>query len=95
MKFTITGSAWEWRGPSPFYFMSIPPEISQDIKAISAGASYGWGAIPVQLSAGEHMWTTSIFTRDGHYIVPLKKALREVLGVGVGEGLTLTVELTP
>jgi len=94
MKFDVSGLIWEWRGPSPFYFLSMSPEASAAIKEIAAGASYGWGAIPVLLTSGEHKWTTSIFTKDGKYIVPLKKAIRSALHLGAGDSVNLTVEIT-
>jgi len=84
---------WEWRGPAPFYFVSISSEISAEIKADASATSYGWGAIPVRLTADDHLWTTSIFTRDGRYIVPIKKAIREALKVGEGDFIQLSVEL--
>ena len=94
MKFDVSGVIWEWRGPSPFYFVSMSPEASAAIKEIAAGASYGWGAIPVLLTSGKHEWTTSIFTKDGKYIVPLKKAIRTAIDVSLGNSVKLTVEIS-
>jgi hypothetical protein len=53
MKITFTGEVWYWRGPSPFYFVSIPKVEGEKIKAISAGVTYGWGVIPVSVTMGE------------------------------------------
>ena len=94
MKFDVSGIIWEWRGPAPFYFVSISSELSDKIKADSAATSYGWGAIPVRITSGDGEWTTSIFTRDGQYVVPLKKALREALQVAVNDTVAFAVELT-
>jgi hypothetical protein len=93
VKFDVSGLIWEWRGPAPFYFVSVCPEISAQIKADANATSYGWGAIPVRLTSDDDLWTTSIFTRDGQYIVPIKKAIREALKVGDGDLIQLTVEL--
>jgi len=93
VKFHLSGPIWEWRGPAPFYFVSISPEISAQIKADARATSYGWGAIPVRLTSNDHLWTTSIFTREGQYIVPIKKAIREALEVREGDVVQLTVEL--
>lgn len=65
-----------WRGPSPFHFVRIPAPQSAKIKEISSGASYGWGAIPVVAKIGKTEFTTSIFPKDGFYILPIKNVVR-------------------
>ena len=67
---------WYWRGPSPFHFVSSPAAQSKQIKEISSGVTYGWGAIPAAGMIGKTEFTTSIFPKDGLYIVPIKNAVR-------------------
>ena len=76
MEFAFRASVWEWRGPAPFYFVSVPAEMSEEILALSSGLSYGWGAIPALVRVGATTETTAIFPKDGLYAVPMKKALR-------------------
>jgi hypothetical protein len=66
----------EWRGPSPYYFVPVPDEESADIREVAAMATYGWGVIPVEARIGEVDFTTSLFPRDGVYLLPLKDAVR-------------------
>lgn len=35
MTLEFSGVIFYWRGPSPYYFVAVPPEQSSDIKAIS------------------------------------------------------------
>lgn len=53
--------------------------------------TYGWGAIPVTVRIGETAWTTSLFPRNGRYLVPLKDAVRKVEDLALGD--TVDVEL--
>ncbi len=76
MQIEFTGSIWYWRGPAPFYFVTIPEEQSQEIQAISGFVTYGWGVIPVRARIGETEWQTSLFPKDGRYIVPIKASVR-------------------
>jgi hypothetical protein len=76
MEFTFKGELWYWRGPAPFHFIKIPAAQSAKIKEISSGASYGWGAIPVIARIGKTEFTTSIFPKDGLYLLPIKNAVR-------------------
>ena len=38
--------------------------------------TYGWGMIPVQARIGATAWTTSLFPKDGSYLVPIKTRVR-------------------
>jgi hypothetical protein len=47
--------------------------------------------IPVEARIGDTRWTTSLFPKDGQYIVPLKDMVRRAEGIDVGD--TVTVRL--
>jgi hypothetical protein len=81
MRFVFTGRVIEWRGPSPYYFVPVPDEESADIRQVAALASYGWGVIPVEARIGEVVFTTSLFPKDGGYLLPLKNAVRKRRGL--------------
>jgi hypothetical protein len=76
VEFTFKGELFYWRGPAPFHFIKIPAAQSEKIKEISRGASYGWGAIAVVAKIGKTEFTTSIFPKDGLYLLPIKNAVR-------------------
>lgn len=76
IEFKFKATVWYWRGPAPFYFISIPEAQTKKIKEIAAGVTYGWGAIPVKAKIGKTEFTTSIFPKDGLYVVPIKNAVR-------------------
>jgi len=79
------GELWYWRGPSPFYFITVPEEPSAALKAISAEVTYGWGMIPVRARIGETHWDTALFPKDGRYVVPIKDAVRAAEGLADGD----------
>ena len=95
MDLVFAGRVFEWRGPAPFYFVAVPEEQSGDIREVAAQASYGWGVIPVAARVGRTSFTTSLFPRDGGYLLPLKAAVRGPEGLGVGDEarVQLTVRL--
>ncbi len=47
---TFTAELFEWRGPAPFYWLSLPADAGDYVRAEAAAATYGWGAIPVRVS---------------------------------------------
>ena len=95
MHLEFSGEIWFWKGPSPFYFITVPEENCTAIKATAGAVSYGWGMIPVSVEIGRTRWTTSLFPKDGRYIVPLKAAVRkaESLELGATVKVRLTVDV--
>lgn len=92
MEFEFTGEIWHWRGPAPFHFVTVPAEPSADIEALATAVSYGWGMIPVRARIADTEWTTSLFAKDGGYVLPVKSAVRQAEELELGH--TVTVRLT-
>ncbi|MFE5917508.1 DUF1905 domain-containing protein [Streptomyces sp. NPDC002285] len=92
MELAFTGPVIEWRGPAPYYFLRVPDEESADIREVAAMATYGWGVIPVEARIGEVAFETSLFPKDGGYLLPLKNAVRKPQGIGAGD--EVSVEMT-
>jgi hypothetical protein len=88
MEITFSNIIWYWRGPAPWYFVTIPDGYSQDIKAISSMVTYGWGVIPVTVQIGQTEWTTSLFPKDNLYIVPIKASVRKAEKLQEGQPVT-------
>ncbi|MEW1692976.1 DUF1905 domain-containing protein [Streptomyces sp. NPDC091265] len=89
MRVEFTGRVVEWRGPSPFYFATVPEEQAADIREVAAAATYGWGVIPVEARIGDTVFKTSLFPRDGGYLLPLKNAVRKPQGLSAGDDVTV------
>jgi hypothetical protein len=93
MQIEFSGEIWYWRGPSPFFFVTIPEEQSRDVKAISGMVTYGWGVIPVRVRIGRTEFTTSLFPKDGRYIVPVKANVRKAENLELGDVVTVRLEV--
>ena len=93
MHITFTGKIFFWRGPSPFFFVSVPEKQSEDIKAVSNLVTYGWGVIPVIVRIGRTEFTTSLIPKDGLYLVPLKVAVRKAENLSEGDMVTGSLEI--
>lgn len=92
MQIEFSGELIHWRGPAPYYFVRLPDPASAEIARIARMVSYGWGAIPVRALIEGQAFTTSLFPKDGGYLLPLKDAVRRHLSIGP-EGL-VTVRLS-
>src|SRR3954447_275894 len=92
MDLEFSGEMWFWRGPAPWHFVAVPDDECQAIAAAASLVPYGWGMIPVAARIGATGWTTSLWPKDGRYIVPVKTVVRKEEAIDVGD--TGSVRLT-
>ena len=83
----------EWRGPAPFVYAPVPPKHAAEIERIKKQASYGWGVIPVTATIAGLRFTTSLFPRDGTYLLPIKLAVRKQIGITVGDAVDVAMAI--
>jgi hypothetical protein len=93
MNIEFNGKIWFWKGPSPFYFVTVPADQSSDLKTVSGFVTYGWGMIPVTARIGQTEWKTSLFPKDGCYIVPIKDSVRKAEHLEEDEEVTIRLEV--
>ncbi len=93
MHIEFNGKIWFWKGPAPWYFVTVPAEQSRDLNVISGLVTYGWGMIPVQARIGNTEWKTSLFPKDGSYIVPIKASVRKAENLEEGDPVTVWLEV--
>lgn len=93
MNIEFSGKIWFWKGPAPWYFVTVPARHSRELKAISGFVTYGWGVIPVYVRIGKTAWTTSLFPKDGRYIVPIKASVRNAERLEKGDKVTIQLEV--
>lgn len=84
---------WFWRGPAPWFFVTVPEEQSHDLKALSGIVTYGWGMIPAHARIGKTKWKTSLCPKDGRYIVPIRASVRKAENLEEGDRVTIWLEV--
>jgi hypothetical protein len=94
VDFAFTGEVVEWRGPAPYYFLTVPEVESAEIKDAARGLEY-WGQVAVLVTIGDTEFATALFPKDGRYLVPLKVVVRRAEGIEPGEQLPAVLRLAP
>ncbi|WZH36792.1 MAG: DUF1905 domain-containing protein [Microbacterium enclense] len=75
---------WAARSDSDWYFVALPPELSDDIRETQTYRR-GFGGVRVDATIGTSTWRTSIFPQAGGvYVLPLKRAVRDAEGIVPG-----------
>lgn len=89
MELELRAEVWSWHGPAPHHFVTVPPRECADLATVAPFVSYGWGMVPVTVTLGGTTWPTSLWPKDGGYVVPLKASVRRAEGVEIGDLVTV------
>jgi len=94
---TFDAELWVWdaRRSETWTFVSVPIELSEDIRELTEGVRGGFGSVRVQATIGGSTWRTSVFpdSKSGCYALPIKRAVRNAEGLEPGAVTSVTIEL--
>lgn len=97
MIVSFEAELWIWaaRRDDSWTFVSLPTDLSADIRELFGGQRRGFGAVRVQATIGGTTWRTSIFpdSARGAYVLPVKRAVRRAESVEAGDVVPVTVEV--
>ena len=91
--FTFSAEAWQNPGGAGWHFVTLPPEVADEIRARTQQRPFG--SVPVTATVGDTSWQTSIFadTRSHSYLLPLKADARRRAGIAAGDRVTVSLDL--
>jgi hypothetical protein len=87
------GSPASWC-PAPFYFVTVPDDESAQLHEVARAVTYGWGMVPIRARIGATEWRTSLWPKDGRYVLPLRDAVRRAEQLDVGDTVTAWLALS-
>ena len=93
MQVAFAAELVEWRGPAPYHFLAVPPQGCEDLREAAALVSYGWGMVPVTATVGATTWTTSLWPRDGGYVLPVKDRVRTAERMALGGRVAVRLDV--
>lgn len=93
VELVFSGEIWEWRGPAPFYFVTVAEDVAEELQDLSPALTYGWGMIPATVTVGATTFRTSLWPKDGGYVVPLRDHVRRAEQVAEGDIVTISLLL--
>lgn len=95
MQADFTASLWATAGPTPWYFLTLPEELSDDIDDRTRGRQGGFGSVRVEVTLGSTTWRTSIFPSREHaaYLLPVKRAVRDAEGLVLGGATEVAIRV--
>lgn len=87
LDFKFNAELWEYSGKGTWHFVTVPEEISADIKAFTKHVTKGFKSVRVSVSIGDSHWQTSLFPskEKGAYVLPIKAAVRKAENLSEGD----------
>jgi hypothetical protein len=92
----VTSLLWMWKGDAAgrWYFVTVPEEQSDEIRAHALASPRGFGSVRVEARIEGVTWRTSVFPlNSGGYILPVKADVRRRAGIAAGDEVRLKLEL--
>jgi hypothetical protein len=91
----LTAQLWMWSGESAtWYFLTIPDDLSSEIRAESLLRRGGFGSVRVEVTVDDVTWRTSVFPqKNGGYVLPVKADVRRRPNIAAGDEVTAKLEL--
>ncbi len=93
LDFEFTAALWEWKGS--WVFVTLPVEMSADIKHFTRHTARGFRSVRVNVTLGETKWSTSLFPdkESGAYFLPIKKAIRKAETLDIGDSINVAISV--
>lgn len=78
LQWQFTASVWKYNSTKAWHFISLPTEISKEIRENLRWQEEGWGRLKVNAKIGNSEWKTSIWfdTKQNTYLLPVKSEIR-------------------
>lgn len=79
IKYSFSAKIWQYDGPNGWYFVSLPQNISKEIRENLRWQEEGWGRLKASAKIETVEWETAIWyaTKRNTYILPLKADIRK------------------
>jgi hypothetical protein len=93
--YAFDATVWEHEGDGAWHFVSVPPDVADEIAERTEGRTGGFGSVRVEVTIGRSTWRTSLFpdARRGTYVLPVKKAIRTAESLADGSRAAVRVDV--
>jgi hypothetical protein len=93
IQYTFEAELWQHAAPGGWCFVSLPSEMSQEIRQLLKSKEEGWGRLKTTTKIGTSTWKTAIWfdTKLGTYLLPVKADIRSTEGLYIDKIYYVTI----
>jgi hypothetical protein len=79
IQYQFKAKLWQHQGPGGWYFVSLPLQLSKEIRTVFKMDEEGWGRLKAIAKIGGTEWKTAIWfdSKRNNYLLPLKADIRK------------------
>ncbi len=94
-EYIFSAQLWVIDRPGGWHFITIPDEISREIRSIYSEVRPGVSSISSTISVGRTNWKTSIFYDNTFkaYLLPIKGEVRKKEKLSIGDTIEVKLKL--
>jgi len=80
ISYEFSGEIWRYKGPGGWFFITLPADLSKEIRDMLQWQEEGWGRLKVIAGINSFEWKTSIWfdTKLNSYLLPIKAEIRKL-----------------
>jgi hypothetical protein len=94
-RFKFRAKLWRYAGEAAWHFITVPKDISENMRAMSQGLRNAFGSLRVIAKIGKTEWRTSVFadTKAGAFLLPVKAEVRKKEKLAHGDEADVALEI--
>lgn len=94
-KYSFKGKVWKYKGPTGWYFVTLPRSLSKTIRKVHGLSEEGWGRLKANAAIRNYKWQTAIWydSKAMSYQLPIKASVRKAAGISSGSSISVTLYL--
>ncbi|MEQ8471734.1 MAG: DUF1905 domain-containing protein [Marinoscillum sp.] len=95
ITYHFSANIWQHSAPGGWYFVSLPVEMSAEIRTHLKWQEEGWGRLKASATIKDTSWETAIWfdTKHNTYILPLKALIRKKLKLTVDQEVEVKIHV--
>jgi len=93
IKYSCAAKIWKHNSPDGWYFVSLPKNMSKEIRENLKWQEEGWGRMKTLAQIAELKWQTAIWfdTKLDTYVLPIKAEIRKKGNLKINQIIDMTI----
>jgi arsenate reductase len=95
IQYEFSSKIWQYKRKGGWIFISLPQELSREIKEIFKSEEDGWGRLKSYAQIGNTEWQAAIWfdPKSNTYLLPLKAEVRKKEKIKINQIVNITINM--
>jgi hypothetical protein len=95
IHYPFSSKLWKTAEAGGWYFVTLPSELSKEIRESFKTEEEGWGRLKASAKVGNTEWKTAVWfdTKKNSYLLPLKSDIRKKAKLTEGEDVHVVLSI--